>query len=981
MVDDRRARRRRRRRGRRRHRPDHGRRCGGGRRQRARRRQRPVPRPRRPRARPSPSCAPWPPPRPADPDVDRGPSADALVIALVDRGRPPGDGARARAVRRRRRRRARRGVAVGALARWTWQVRARAPTPTTSAPTRRRVTATGGPTSRCRARGCSRHAGNGHGAPIYLNVRMPFDGQAPDVPGRQPDGGVPARLHRAADWRRRRTHLRVGSADSMGVVWVNGHFVGARHRQPPGVDVRHHRRVVAGDNDVCIVVPRWSAATWIEDQDQWWLPGLHRSVELVSVPPCRLADAATRPRPRRPTARPGTLDRRRRASRRRRRHARRSPSRSSSSDRRSAAPPARARSGGSTVPAWAPRDAVRGASSLAYLVARPPGARHGSRSRRSSRGTTRHPRRYRVSSCCATPAGSVLDVRTRHGRLPPGRGRRPGAPGQRRARRHQRRQPPRRTTPTGPGDHRRRHARDLELMKRHHVNAVRTSHYPDDESFYDLCDELGLYVIDEANIETHGRWRATGDDPAYAARLPRAGHADGAARPLAPVRHRLVARQRVGLRAAHDAMAGVDPARRSVPPAALRGRVQLRPRRRQPGSATSSARCTHPVERIVRWSRAGPRSRRPLILCEYGHAMGQAGGLADYWAVFGVEPGCRAGSCGSGPTTGCAGGEADGTTWLAYGGDFGEPEHDGHFVCDGLVSRRSRAPPAARRAGRAHPAGRRRARRRRCVCGWPTAAGSPDLDDLEATWEAGGRRRAHGGRTAGSCPTVGAAIGRPSSTLPAAPAASHADDHLPPSSPPAGVGPAGWAAASCQVELGAGAGRVARRHAAGRDAAVRRRRRRDHGRRRAPSAGPSCRCGGRRPTTTTRPVSGARSRRRRPLAGWRPRPARRRPTPRRRRRAGAWRRMIAYPRRPGTDRAPPAARAPRGRCDLARRDGAHRPLAPRPAPGRRDVRAPRRLRAPALARARARDVLPGPPRRGALRAVDVDRWPSRPCRS
>ena len=70
--------------------------------------------------------------------------------------------------------------------------------------------------------------------------------------------------------------------------------------------------------------------------------------------------------------------------------------------------------------------------------------------------------------------------------------------------------------------------RDLELMKRHHVNAVRTSHYPHDESFYDLCDELGLYVVDEADIESHARWRAISDDPSYAASFLERGAADGA---------------------------------------------------------------------------------------------------------------------------------------------------------------------------------------------------------------------------------------------------------------------------------------------------------------------------------------------------------------------------------------------------------------------------------------------------------------------
>ena len=60
-------------------------------------------------------------------------------------------------------------------------------------------------------------------------------------------------------------------------------------------------------------------------------------------------------------------------------------------------------------------------------------------------------------------------------------------------------------------------------MKQHHVNAVRTSHYPNDESFYDLCDELGLYVVDEANIESHARWRSIAARPRVRRRAPRTG--------------------------------------------------------------------------------------------------------------------------------------------------------------------------------------------------------------------------------------------------------------------------------------------------------------------------------------------------------------------------------------------------------------------------------------------------------------------------
>ena len=66
-------------------------------------------------------------------------------------------------------------------------------------------------------------------------------------------------------------------------------------------------------------------------------------------------------------------------------------------------------------------------------------------------------------------------------------------------------------------------------MKQHDVNAVRTSHYPNDPRFYDLCDELGLYVCDEADIESHARQKSLCHDPRYTAAILDRGHAHGAA--------------------------------------------------------------------------------------------------------------------------------------------------------------------------------------------------------------------------------------------------------------------------------------------------------------------------------------------------------------------------------------------------------------------------------------------------------------------
>ena len=133
------------------------------------------------------------------------------------------------------------------------------------------------------------------GAPIYLNVRMPFAGQAPNVPADNPTGVYRREFTVPAAWRRRRTLLRVGAANSMGFVWVNGSFVGFGTDSHLASTYDISEQLRRGTNMVCIVVPRWSAATWVEDQDQWWMPGLHRSVELVSVPAVALGDTATVP--------------------------------------------------------------------------------------------------------------------------------------------------------------------------------------------------------------------------------------------------------------------------------------------------------------------------------------------------------------------------------------------------------------------------------------------------------------------------------------------------------------------------------------------------------------------------------------------------------------------------------------------------------------------------------------------------------------
>ena len=88
---------------------------------------------------------------------------------------------------------------------------------------------------------------------------------------------------------------------------------------------------------------------------------------------------------------------------------------------------------------------------------------------------------------------------------------------------------------------------DIRLMKQHNFNAVRTSHYPNDPLWLELCDEYGLYVVDEANVESHELWEKKvyiADDPAWTGGLRRPRGGDGRARQEPPVRRLLVDGQR-----------------------------------------------------------------------------------------------------------------------------------------------------------------------------------------------------------------------------------------------------------------------------------------------------------------------------------------------------------------------------------------------------------------------------------------------------
>ena len=237
---------------------------------------------------------------------------------------------------------------------------------------------------------------------------------------------------------------------------------------------------------------------------------------------------------------------------------------------------------------------------------------------------------------------------------------------------------------------------DVLAMKRHNVNAVRTSHYPPDPRFLDLCDRHGLWVIDECDVETHGfafsGWRGNpSDDPAWReAYLDRAermverdknhpcvimwslGNEAGTGANLAAMAAWI--RERDGSRLIHyegdhENCSYADVYSRmyaGLPEVAAIGH------RQEPGTADPA----HDAH----------RRGLPFLLCEYAHAMGNGpGGLRDYQELFEAHPRLAGGFVWEWIDHGIARTADDGTPYYAYGGDFGEEVHDGNFVIDGLM--------------------------------------------------------------------------------------------------------------------------------------------------------------------------------------------------------------------------------------------------------------------------------------------------------
>ena len=242
--------------------------------------------------------------------------------------------------------------------------------------------------------------------------------------------------------------------------------------------------------------------------------------------------------------------------------------------------------------------------------------------------------------------------------------------------------------------------RDLELMKAHNINSIRTSHYPNAPRFYQLCDEYGFYVIDEADVETHGCYPVY-QNMKFNREHDYSGIALIASDPL--FREGILWRERLlvsrdinrpcvvfwslgnesGWGTCFKAGAGLVKQLDGTRPVHYESTHCLDG---TPNDVLDMCSVMYPSLQDMKNFLGDEKESRPLLLCEYSHAMGNSSGdLEDYYQMFMSDPRFIGGLvwewCDHAFPVGT---DENGEVKYGYGGDFGELHHDGNFCCDGL---------------------------------------------------------------------------------------------------------------------------------------------------------------------------------------------------------------------------------------------------------------------------------------------------------
>jgi beta-galactosidase len=516
----------------------------------------------------------------------------------------------------------------------------------------------------------------GFGVPLYVNAGYPFKKNPPFIQHEwNPVGSYKRTFKVPGSWSSREIFVTFGAVSSAFYLYINGELVGYSQDSKVPAEFNISKYLKRGVNTIAVEVYRWSDGSYLEDQDFWRLSGIQRSVYLHSRPKTYIRDFFAT----------GGLE-------------------NNYTDGRLHIDVELARregyTGGSVIEAVlydngsvvareSREPAVAEGKGLADFAFSVPAVKQWSAENpvlydlvltlRDAGG------KVRESVTCKTGFRSV-EIKDSQLLV---NGRPIYLKGVNLHEHHDL---------TGHVIDKATIVKDISVMKSHNINAVRTSHYPQQELWYEMCDLYGLYVIDEANIESHGigydKDVTLGDKPEWAA-----AHLDRMVRMVERDKnHPSVIIWSMGNEAGdgNNFLAGYK---------WIKSRDKSRPVQYERAEKSTNTTERHTdiwapmyasIEYIERYA-LDTLNDRPLILCEYAHAMGNSvGNLQDYWDVMEKYPILQGGFIWDWVDQGLLATDEKGVQFWAYGGDFGEEgmPSDGNFCLNGLVAPDRKGHPA-----------------------------------------------------------------------------------------------------------------------------------------------------------------------------------------------------------------------------------------------------------------------------------------------
>ncbi len=513
----------------------------------------------------------------------------------------------------------------------------------------------------------------GYGIPIYTNVKYPFPKDPPYIKKDNPVGSYRTEFNIPEGWREKQVFIHFDGVQSAFYLWINGEKVGYSEGSMTPAEFNITKYIKQGKNMLAVKVYRWCDGSYLEDQDFWRLSGIYRDVYIMATPNTHIRDFFVTT----------DLDSNYHDALLEVKTNVRNYSQETIENYKVRVTLYNNNEEGvftETIPFHSklnPNDEM--VISCKKNIIDP------------DKWSAEHPNLYKMTISLLDANDQLLEVISdkigfREVEIKDGLFMVNGvAVDLKGTNRHE----------IDP-DHgrvvsRELMIRDIKLMKKYNINAVRTSHYPNQPDWYDLCDEYGLYLWDEANIEGHDL-RTTGklnDNPDWQKAIVDRGIS-------------VVERDKNHPSVVTWSMGNETGYGRNFDTLAKHIR-KLDPTR--PVHYEDSKGAGIPVSRfdIISNMYASPEQivdfhknypDRPVILCEYSHAMGNNGGIMSYWNEIIQYPRLQGAFVWDWVDQGLRTANEQGEVFFAYGGDFGDKPNDENFCLNGLVYPDRRISPA-----------------------------------------------------------------------------------------------------------------------------------------------------------------------------------------------------------------------------------------------------------------------------------------------